>query len=479
MNFNSLSKPACHAYVPRFLIHALAVMLLITPMTIWTPQAGAQSDSRSNEVRDLASRLVDMNIPGVEPDMSLEDLVDIGIDLARFRKLDEAERVLSEVIAIDRKNLRALRTAAQVYELRSAQTRSDPLAANAAADARQYLNMAIRVYLEQAIPLAIDMNYLRAAGEMYKTVLTHDPTNGRAQLGLARVLADMGQILLAIEMYELYVNPSSNFGGDQDSVAHLELGKLYLGRRSLHNAIRVLERARKLNPEDAQILVELAYAYLHNNDRERAKEIARQAAVIKAPDNPACRNVYATILLELSRVALDPKGSYRQTRENLQAAEEQAREAMRLGERRVEQAPGERAKLEELQRYYQTFTMVMQAKMEDDPDRSVEVRLATAEVFRKQAELARRLKLHDALKVIAGGGDRAGKSLGYLELRADLELSVEKYGEAADTCRAILAIAPENEVANRIIAQLPDDLRASVAPAEGAPSTPVGSADAR
>jgi len=334
------------------------------------------------------------------------------------------------------------------------------------------MNLAIGLYLREAIPLAKELGDLRFAGEMYKIVLSNRPDNAQAQLGLARVLADMGQSLLAIERYETYINPHNNFDGHQDSLAHLELARLYRGRREIRQALVTLQKARSLNPENPDILIELATVYLESNNRDQAIELA-EAATVKAPDNPDCRNLYAQILLRLSQAPAVGAGRMERAREHLNKADQQSQEAVRLAQEVLRLSPDDPESLTGLQGCYGTRVQVLTEQLRFTPDQAnLPVRIDLAGVIQERANIARRLRLHDALAVLTAVADRGDRNADYLQLRAELELLVHKTQAAADTCRKLLELRPDSQTVKRLIEQLPADLRPSLEdPPATAPNT--------
>ncbi len=402
-------------------------------------------------------------VAGVKPGMSNGELIDTALEATRAQRLFDARRLLEVVVRRDRQNIRALRLLGYVYELLA-----NAASANLAEDeAKSFLGLAIRQYLEAA-PLAMDAGDLQAAEQMYKAVLLHDPVSPEAQVGLARVLGASDRQLQARERYESYLK---TVAGRQDSRARLELGRIYRGLRYLNQAVSTLEKAKELNPEDPEILVELAGTYQDSGYHEKALKLV-ESATNKAPRNPAYHNIHAVILLAQSRPETRVPGNPEDARRNLEKAGVQARQAVDLAFNALSENRHDSELLASLGRYYATYAEVLGVKLAevrtarsalspDDVERRIELakaeldlRMELAAAIQKEADVAQTLRLHAALEVLLKADEQGEKNARFLEVLARLQFNVYQRDDAADTCRRLLKLEPQNPVAAQLLKRL-------------------------
>jgi tetratricopeptide (TPR) repeat protein len=408
------------------------------------------------------------DISGIEAGMSSSELVDSALEAAEADRLTDAEAILQHVIQIAPEYGRAYQALGYVYELlaeRAGQNEDDPAAAR---QKERYIEQAIRAYVQFAGPMAVQAGQLQAAERIYNTVLFHDPSNPEAQLGLARVLAKRGS-LEAIDRYKTYMNPQNNPVGHRDSMAYLELGRLYRERRYINLAVRALEKARQLNPENPEILMALALTYNEQQQREKALNLARSAALEKAPSSHQYRHQYARLLLANAQ----PRNATPEARQfadrMLADARAEARRAVELCREEMQTGGNQQPLLNPLVQYLNTYVEALQITMRRQEGRqALETRLTLSEVIREEARVARKRLLYTSLGVLRQAGPAAGANDRYLAELATVQYELGLFEEAAQTCQQLLEIDPGNEKARTLMKQLPDHLQTTTAPAVSA-----------
>ena len=190
---------------------------------------------------------------------------------------------------------------------------------------------------------------INQASKLYKTILNESPNNANALFGLCNSdyqLLVYGQrsqtktyasclplLQKAIEIEPHHINAIALLGalhqqnGDfetakiyfeqgrsleqKSSLFHLFYGDFLLSQQQTTEALTSLQTAFKLNPNDPEVLVKLAYAYLVKRDRQKAQQYFERARLIA----PNLRNapLYALDFYTLTKpIAADYEAWYEQ-----------------------------------------------------------------------------------------------------------------------------------------------------------------------
>lgn len=419
-------------------------MLQLTPAPAQNVATTTQAEPPSGALAGLAG------ISEVKPGMSTKELIELARQLAQSHRWDDAEKILTEVIRQEPRNLSAYQSAAQMYEIRASVVRADASLPDAAEKSNTLIDQAVKTYTEYAGPLALEMGDVATAEEIYRTVLRYERHryNPRALLGIARVLRAKGSPE-AIDRYKTYVNPRICMDGAKDPQAHLELGRLLYERRYLNQAVSTLETARSLDPENPEILLELARAYQETAFRPKALSVA-QEAVKKSPGNPAYRSVHAQILLAQSGVQQKGSAMSDEERRMFNAARAEIEEAVRLARTGLQDAPADMTRLGVLSGCLQVQQQILSIAAAINPG---DVRLVVdlARCRQEQSATQHALQLHGALNDLLRAPPAARGDASYLETLADLQFRVHLVTDAELTCKELLTLDPNNAVAKQIL----------------------------
>lgn len=459
----------------------LAVLGYLPGGFSWAQETAAPApDAAEAPTQTIEAELA--GVPGVEPGMTSNELIVVALKAARMERLTDAQKILFAVAKRNPDNIRALEALAYVYEQRADALRREASEPNAARQADRYIAAAVETYL-YAAPKALETGNPQRAEAMYTSALLHQPTNPIAQLGLARVLRDLGQDLQAVERYKAYVdNPQAP--ADTLAQAYLELGQVYRRERYLKLAEVALQQGRRRDNLNVDILMELAQLHLDRQEYDEAVELARQAAEQAAGD-PAYRNRYVQVLMAhrgremkalrnrfdrllrsgAEEAAIDRvRDQITELAGQLDQIRDEAKTVVDLAVTALRERPADQRLLVELSDYYATYRKVLRSILEQDPSR-VALRLELVRVIREHSAVVETLNLHDALAVLEQAGDQAQNNIPLLERRAQLEFDVYRREDAAETCRQLLKLEPDNRVARQLLQQM--DM-----PAEAAAATP-------
>ena len=492
----------------RYRMWVVGLMVVVLSLTARVDAQDATASTRPAGESTPALPPGLAGIFGVKPGMTHDQLIALAREAMDAHRLEDAEKILFGVADQARRNTEALELLGQVYELRGdeaadAARRGD---AKAGQQADRYFTGAINTYL-YAAPIAAESGDWRAAERMYTAVLDRDASSARAQLGLvetaplametkamgaaermynkvrkirplhpqallgkARLFVEAGRNMQAQDPYQKYLK---TLEGREDARAFMELGRVYRLLKLPNLALTTLNKAIELNPEDPEILMELAQVYHENNASEQAIPLALKATT-KAPENPAYHNIYAIILMKQSapkikqiQASLAAGGESTPARErdrkqlltDLDVARREARLATSRALEQLAATPDDGEALDKLGRFYVTLQGVLQTiisiqtipgKEEAPPADRVEL----AEVIRKYGAIVQTLNLHQALAALANAGDEAQKDVRFLESLAQLQFDVYKRDDAAETCRRLLEISPDNALAKELLARL-------------------------
>lgn len=441
-------------FVRRVKAVSFPLFFLIVWMMVRSTPAAAQDAATTSQAAPPSGALAGLaGISEVKPGMSTTELIELARQLAQAHRWQDAEKILTEVIKQEPRNLTAYQSAAQMYEVQASAVRADGATPDAAEKSNALIDQAVKTYTEYAGPLALEMGDVATAEEIYRTVLRYERHryNPRALLGIARVLRAKGSPE-AIDRYKMYINPRICSDGAKDPQAHLELGRLLYERRYLNQAVSTLETARSLDPENPEILLELARAYQETAFRPKALSVA-QEAVKKSPSNPAYRSVYAQILLAQSGVQRKGNAMSDEERRMFNAARAEIEEAVRLARAAVQDAPVEMMRLRILLGCFQVQEQLLSIASAMNPG---DVRLVVdlARCRQEQSATQHALQLHDVLNDLLRAPPAARGDATYLETLADLQFRVRLVTDAEVTCKQLLKLDPNNAIAKQILERI-------------------------
>ncbi len=141
--------------------------------------------------------------------------------------------------------------------------------------------------LMDAAAVAASQNDPMTAAGYYRSVFTRDPKNVQAAVGLMQSLREAGALQPAQEIADKALASKPD---DPNVIA--EVGKVRLAGGRLEDAVRLLQKAADLDPQDWKSRSALGVAYDRLGDPKQA-EASYQAALKVSPDNAAVLNNYA------------------------------------------------------------------------------------------------------------------------------------------------------------------------------------------
>lgn len=412
-------------------VGALTIALTWSAGALYAQTRLATERSSEMQVSELVASL--QGVPGVAPDMTPEQLLEVGRTALEEGRMGDGRKILLALIAHDRTNLSAMSHLAFAYERSAEQARGDGSDPEALAQVDRFLDQMVDVYLEAA-DLAMAQDRMSVAEQMYGRVLIHRPATSQALLGLARIFAATDRRIQAIDRYHSYL--SSSLGRD-DSEAYLELGELYLQGGYWRQALDAFYHALKLNPDKADVHEALARAYQKGDRMDEALEAARRAT----EEAPRIAKYRAT-LAEFRLAAGDAEQASLEARRAI----EYTREALR-------EAPDEIKVLRELSVYYEIYQRSLQALLTTNQANLI-VRVDLARVVQEHTAVERSLSLHKALKVLMEVPPESKDDIRLLETLAEVQMGLARTKDAADTCKRLLKQDPNNVVAKRIMTEI-------------------------
>jgi len=414
----------------------LVIGVLMAGEPAFSQEKATQPKAAEKKSTGVPPSLAD--VPGVVPGMTDEQFLDLANRALESERLKDAEKILNDVVSRNQDNISYLRFLASIYERQALAAKEDRLSPDAQERYKKYIENAITEYLKIA-QLALNANDIMVAEEMYNRVLVHDSVNSQAQLGLARVYTATDRILQAISWYNNYTKTPQ---GEKDSQAYLELGKLYRQKMLIRQALSALQSAKKLDPENPDIYVELAYAQMDNKRRDEAV-MSIQTAISKAPRLPDYHHTYAQFILSDRNI----------DEAKLQTAQSEARAAVRMAREQLKAKPDDLIVLQALNNYYATYRQVLERILTNDT-KAIASRIELAKTIEEHARINQVLSIHLALNILLDAEGTDQEDVRLLEEMAQLQLALDKKEDAAHTARRLLDKNPDNKVAKEIMKKL-------------------------
>ena len=354
--------------------------------------------------------------------------LEAALNALRSERYADAREMLERVVAAEPANLDALSTLGFVLEQMARRPGGD----GAAGQVDQALMArAVATYLAAAAA-ANEAEQLRLAEQMYERALSCDPASPEGLLGIARLYGRTDRALKAIERYNDYLkNPVA-----RQPEALLELGEAYLAAGHFRQAAQSLRRAGQLDPRNARVDLSLAQAYVMMNRLTGPDSAATaiQAAMSKAPDDPEVYFLQARLLMASNQP---------------EEALVQVRRAVELATNRLKAGSLDTAVLTALSRQYEVYTQILNERLRAAPD-NLQLRLELAQATLRQADIGSLLGQLRALQRLRAAPPEQADNLKLLEMIADLE-DRTRDPAAAETCRRILRLDPDNAVARRVL----------------------------
>jgi tetratricopeptide (TPR) repeat protein len=414
---------------------AFLVVVALTTNRVWAQQPVSTKPDEESEIvmQDIPANL--KGIAGLKAGMTMQQMVDLATEMTMDKRLAEASKVLVYVVRRDQDNLRAFNQLARVYK-RLAEKSRETGSTSALQQAERYDSWAVGAYLEAA-KIAYEEEDYTTAEELYNKVFMMDPANAECKLGLARVFSETGRGVQAQQHYKDYIKTPE---GRQNSKAYLELAEIYGNLKSPFQRLSTLIEARDLDPENVEVLRELARAYFDRRQFRQATNIATKA-VEKNPRDPECHFTLASILNVQDKIDL---------------AEEHIRRAVELVTVQLQGEPDNWEMLQQLSKYYSRYSSMLRKKLRQDGE-NIETRILLAQVIREQANVERLMTDLAALSVMENASEEARENIRYLELLAELQHLTKKDDEASETCKKLLEKDPDNAMAQRILKSIQNE----------------------
>ncbi len=292
---------------------------------------------------------------------------------------------------------------------------------------------------------AIEAKQYAAAEQLLLDAQAMDPTNPRVFLGLGAVYLATNREMKAIEVYRRYQKTETGRG---DYRGYLAIGKQYYANRYYRQAIASLKRADELNPRDAETLRALAWAHHAAREFDAAAKAAA-AALSVSPDDLESAATYAAIVSE------DPTSDEKKQLEQLNLARETLTRALQAARRRFEAKPDDPKLLDAMAKSCRTLDSVLQRiAARDRAKTDPAVILERARALQEAAAIEHAMQLYKALDLLDAAVKLWPRNVSVLRELASVQSQVKKTAAAADTCRAILDISPDDAFAKNLLRQL-------------------------
>ena len=415
------------------------VIGLILAATLSWNRAAAQVTQPSPNVaaqpgptgESASSLLLDMQVSGVTPGMTLDDVLRVGFTALQNQQLGQAEKIFAAALKEDPRNASAMMGLANTYELENQHARrsADP---EVSSRAEALSDGAAQWYLAAGTLFQNTGDHTRA-GQCYQRALTLQPLNHMAQLGIARASAALQQDVAAREQFKKSLKNKAA-PADTLAQANLELARVYRRSRFFALALDALNTALGRDRENPEIYIELARI---NQDKTQLADARSHAetAIRKSPGNPEYHIVLALILTAQSE---------------LQGAADAALRAIGLARQqlRAEDLNGFRT----LSGYYGVYIQVLQQMLAKDPANTL-ARLDMARSIQEQADVNQALALYQSLEVLRRAPATERRNPRLLEAMAGVMAALNGGAPPRNTARQLLQIEPGNTLAQRILQQ--------------------------
>ncbi len=132
---------------------------------------------------------------------------------------------------------------------------------------------------------------LQGAERLFRSVLSHDPSNGDALNLLGVIAMQTGRPAEAAGLVGRAVQVDST-----KPEFHYNLGMAHLGLRSRDEAIKCFRQATSLRPDYADALINLGNLLLNAGELDEAEACYRKAAKL-VPASPMIQNNLGTVLM--------------------------------------------------------------------------------------------------------------------------------------------------------------------------------------
>jgi tetratricopeptide (TPR) repeat protein len=439
---------------PRYRHVYLTALVTTTVLggAVWVPvraQTAAPGRARARAANAPASRAATApatapTTRAAEEEETVDSLLVLGQQAVDSQKYDVAQGYYRRVLEKEPNNLLALGGMALTS-----------LKQNKPTDSLQY-------YVKAA-GVAIATGRYTDAEQLAQRAGAIDPNAPPVFRLLGQVYAadkDGRRDALAIDMYRTYLKMEPN-----DAVAYLDLGQLYLRTHNYRQAIAALEDARALNRQDIATLAALANAYRAAvlvqpsvADRENARKAAQQAIDMLEGrlGSRDLTNVPSEILSGIPQNVADYYGIYAATlldADNAEEAERQASRGIDVVRRRLQQAPDDQVLLGGLAQLYNALGEILKKRLAAKPQ-DVALLTRRARLMEDVADLNRVIQMRRAVEVWTEAAKYAPKDRDILYGLATAQHRIKKNEDAAETCRKILAIQPNDAMAQDLLRQI-------------------------
>lgn len=289
--------------------------------------------------------------------------------------------------------------------------------------------------VEQKVELAIrkiEAQDLKEAERLINEAMIEKPNLHK--LWLARGLFHVAtkSFVEAISELEKYNDPKEVAG---DYRGYAAAGQLYVRSKMYSSARPVLERARDFagsekvdgKPVKAQILINLATAHIGLANNKEAVKTVREAQTL-APDD-------GDILLSAAEISAQAQDA--------QAASAAVEQAILLFKNDLRDDPFNLTAHDKLRQAYSIAMRLYEAERYRDPE-NAEPYYRAARLTVSAAEIERRMKVLDAIRVINQSIERAPKNNDFKLYLVELEYSLGGLKDGRARLDEILAADPEN-----------------------------------
>jgi predicted TPR repeat methyltransferase len=222
------------------------------------------------------------NIEEPVSELSLEEALQVAVQLHRMHELDSAERLYRRILAAAPAHGDAMHFLGVLMHHRGRD-----------AEAVELIRRAIA--LDRSIPdrhnnlgnILLQMDRHEEAADAYRRALALDANHAQAWNNLGALLRAQGRSAAARHAYQTAIRLDPGLVD-----AHNNLGNLYAGRGEIRQAIACYCRALTLMPGHPETRKMLGIAHYTLGETEKAAEVFR-AWLAQEPDNPVARHLFA------------------------------------------------------------------------------------------------------------------------------------------------------------------------------------------